>query len=53
MKAGGCCAVNKKKPAQPKPRRLWTIKPVERVKPSSRVYSRKKLQSPVADDGTR
>ncbi|MCX6908892.1 MAG: hypothetical protein NTY01_12735 [Verrucomicrobia bacterium] len=40
--------MSKKKPAPPKLRRLWSIKPVERIKPSAKVYSRKKLQPSAA-----
>ncbi|MCX6899262.1 MAG: hypothetical protein NT105_11215 [Verrucomicrobia bacterium] len=43
--------MSRKKPAPPKVRRLWNIKPVERIKPSVKVYSRKKLQTPSADNG--
>ncbi|MFA6561977.1 MAG: hypothetical protein WCV00_08750 [Verrucomicrobiia bacterium] len=44
--------MSRKRPAPPKVRRLWGIKPVERVKPSVKVYSRKKLRPPDAEDGT-
>ncbi|MBI5396984.1 MAG: hypothetical protein HZA91_16935 [Verrucomicrobia bacterium] len=39
----------KRKPSPPKVRRLWTIKPVERVKPSEKVYSRKKAAASLHD----
>ncbi|MBI5688056.1 MAG: hypothetical protein HZC54_23535 [Verrucomicrobia bacterium] len=44
--------MSKKKPSPPKVRRLWSIKPVERVKPSAKVYSRRKLRPLAADDST-
>ncbi|MFA5189152.1 MAG: hypothetical protein WC740_00420 [Verrucomicrobiia bacterium] len=44
--------MSSKKPAPPKPRRLWGIRPTERIKPSATVYSRKKFQLPAVDDKT-
>ena len=44
--------MTRKKLAPPKVRRLWRIKPVERVEPSAKVYSRKKLQPTAVENGS-
>jgi hypothetical protein len=43
-------AVAQKKPRVPKIRRRWLIRPTERVKPSDKAYSRKKLPRPAPEE---